>query len=92
VALGLDEGAGIGVDPEDPPGPRREVEGEAPGPGADVEKGAAVERFLVEPRDQSRRQGAVTLAVSRRAPARLLDVPSHAGASRPSILRREKLP
>ena len=51
-----------------------------------------VQRFLVEPRDQSRREGAVTPAVSRRAPARLLDVPSHAGASRPSILRREKLP
>ena len=49
-------------------------------------------RLLGEPRDQRGREGAVTPAVPRRAPARLLHIPSHAGASGPSILRRERAP
>jgi hypothetical protein len=51
VTLGLDEGPRIGVDPEDPPGPRRQVESEAAGPRADVEQRAPVEGLLVKPRD-----------------------------------------
>jgi hypothetical protein len=54
-ALGLDESARVGVDPDDAPGPRREVEGEAAGPGPDVQNGPAIERLGVQPRDQSGR-------------------------------------
>src|SRR5262249_62025620 len=81
-----------GVEPEDPPGSRGKVKREAAGARPDVEYGTTVERLLVEPPDQGGREGPMTTAVAGRAPARLLQVPSHAGASVPSILRGESAP
>ena len=92
VALSLDEGSRVGVETDYPPGSRREVKRKSPGPRPDVENGTTVEGLLIEPPDQRGGEGPVTPTIARRAPARLLHVPSHAGASIPSILRRESAP
>jgi hypothetical protein len=92
AALRLDESARVGVDPQHAPGPRGEVAGKAAGSGPDVEHGTTVKRFHGEPRDQGRRQGAVSPAVRRRTLARRLHVPSHSSVSDPSILRSERAP
>ena len=87
---GLDERAGVRVDPDDPPGPRRELKREASGPGADVEDGAARERLGVEPGKQRRRERSIIpAAVRARARAPASDRLSCGRLQSPSILREE---
>jgi hypothetical protein len=50
-ALGLDERAGVGVDPEDAASAWGEVEREASGPRPDIEDSPTLEGLLVEPRE-----------------------------------------
>ncbi len=85
---GLDERPGVRVDPDDAPGAGRQMKGQASGPRADVEDGPALERLRVEPGVQSRRDRSVTAAAFGRAPARLRQIASHAGASCPEYTPR----